>query len=245
MGLGRQLTGVECGAPDRTVRGLLYAARQRARSSPAFLLHRIAVPLLVRPRAPSGEQNAPGCTPDCDGGRVVLVGLGLGRFVDGFGFGVAVVFFGVALAVVFDGVVVGGIVVSVGVGVGVVSAGVAATGGISGAAVAACSGVFLAAGSSVTSPTTVSPPQHNTSTARVPVRASRHPVSHFGRWRGWGAVGWFQAGCTGTGWTLPGCESIVRAPHVWAIQPVPGSRSCEGTDSARPFGVPNHVGISQ
>lgn len=192
-------------------------------------MHRIAVPLLVVPLAPTGEQNAPGCTPDCDDVVRVLVGFGRGRLVDtfGLGFGAAVVRFGVGRTVVFDGAgtVVGGGVVSS--GVGSVVTGRVEVGAMNGAAVAACFGVFLPAGSSTNSPMAVTPPQHRARTARVPVRASRHPVSHFGRWRGCGVVGWFQVGCTRPGWTLAASGSIVCVPHVWAIQPFPDSRSSE------------------
>jgi hypothetical protein len=90
------------------------------------------VPLLVVPSAPSGEQNAPGCTPACVG---LEVGFGFGFFVVGFG---ATVGFGFGLLVVgLDAglvVVVAGTASEVGTASGdtVVAAGSAVTGGSEG-----------------------------------------------------------------------------------------------------------------
>lgn len=61
----------------------VQAARHRLRLSVADGPHRINFPVEVRPNAPRGLQNAPGCTPFCTEGAVVLTGVGLG-----FGFGV-------------------------------------------------------------------------------------------------------------------------------------------------------------
>jgi hypothetical protein len=56
--------------------------------------------------APSGLQNAPGCTPNCpEGGSLVGLGLGflVGGFVVGLGLGLLVVAFGRGLTVVTAG----------------------------------------------------------------------------------------------------------------------------------------------
>lgn len=63
----------------------VQAARHRLRVSEPFGPHRIRVPFTVRPSAPLGEQNAPGCTPFCTDGAVVLTGVGFG-----FGLGAVV-----------------------------------------------------------------------------------------------------------------------------------------------------------
>src|SRR5215216_7358830 len=67
-------------------------ARQRARLSAAVVLQTIGMPLAVTPRAPTGEQIAPGCTVrrlrgggEVDGDGAVRCGL---AFVVGLGFGV-------------------------------------------------------------------------------------------------------------------------------------------------------------
>ncbi len=86
--------------------------------SPGFFEHTIGVPLLVTPRAPSGEQNAPGLTPcwtSPDGAAGAAAGIGVG--VGGTGVGVG----GSGVGVGCSGVGVGGTGVGVGgsgVGVG-------------------------------------------------------------------------------------------------------------------------------
>ncbi|KKK07403.1 hypothetical protein LQ51_02275 [Micromonospora sp. HK10] len=72
----------------------VQAARQRSRLSVAEVLHRISLPVLVRPRAPAGLQKAPACTPVriesvvglvVRGALVVRFGAGLGLVRVGLG----------------------------------------------------------------------------------------------------------------------------------------------------------------
>ncbi|MEV8513759.1 hypothetical protein [Dactylosporangium sp. NPDC051484] len=86
-------------APDISDVG--HAARHRGCFSPGFSVHRILVPADVKPIAPSGLQNAPGCTigppPPPAGGVVfgaggfvvVLVAAGVACFVVALGVGTA------------------------------------------------------------------------------------------------------------------------------------------------------------
>lgn len=79
-----------------------HTARHRLRLSEAVVVHTISLPVEVRPRAPCGLQNAPGCTPSRTGGFAVVfrtagrrvvglaagergldVGVGVGAAVDG------------------------------------------------------------------------------------------------------------------------------------------------------------------
>ena len=81
-------------------------------TSPALVVHRSSLPVLVSPYWPCWEQNAPGCTP-CAVGDGLGDGLGLGLFVVGGGVGFLVVGFG------FGDVVTLGATVGVGAAIGV------------------------------------------------------------------------------------------------------------------------------
>lgn len=90
--------------------------------SPGLSLHRISVPLTVRPSAPSSEQKAPGWTPcstdGCTRFLVFTVLVGVGR-----GFGVRIlgrgVFTLVGVGVTVEAATTVGVAVGVGVGAGV------------------------------------------------------------------------------------------------------------------------------
>jgi hypothetical protein len=57
---------------------MTFSAPTALPAQPAWPLHSMAVPLLVTPRVPAGEQNAPGCTVRRGAGFVVVAwGLGL------------------------------------------------------------------------------------------------------------------------------------------------------------------------
>jgi hypothetical protein len=107
------------------VRGASQARRHLLRESVADGLHSMRVPALVRPSAPCGVQNAPGCTPlrtvlvVCVGRGVAffVAGRTVGRFVVGRGDGFVV---GTLLRA-FAAVVVGAAVVGGGCSAAVVA----------------------------------------------------------------------------------------------------------------------------
>lgn len=159
-------------------------------------MHFINFPVFVRPSAPPGEQNAPGCTPLLTV-SFVFVGRGFGFLVVGFGFGVA--FF---VTAGFGGLL-GDAFVRVGDGLTPVvagAAGVVLTMGAANRGAAGCSAVTpgRAAGlsSSAKAPMTVTPPQQRT---RKPTtdRITMLTVLRFGFTAGCGAVGCCQ-GCLGS-----------------------------------------------
>jgi hypothetical protein len=86
-------------------------------TSPAFVVHRSSLPVLVSPYWPCWEQNAPGCTP-CAVGAGLGDGFGLGRFVVGGDVGLFVVGFGFGDVVTLGAMVGVGTVIGVAVGVG-------------------------------------------------------------------------------------------------------------------------------
>jgi hypothetical protein len=144
--------------------------------SPSTLLHRIRVPFDVVPRAPSGEQNAPGWTPALVAAVVGLLVRGFvvaGRAVVGFVVGGAVVAAGRRRGLVLTGF--GdreGAAVADALEPGPVDGGTT-TGRVVAAAIASA-GVSVAvaaalevAGSSMNAPIAVNPPQHSTTIAAV------------------------------------------------------------------------------
>lgn len=126
---------------------------------------RISVPFTVVPNAPTGEQNAPGCTPVCRDG---VVGFGAGFFVVGFGLGLGltVVGFGAGLGLALVGAGVGDEVAVVGGGLGVV----ASTAG-SAAVVVGATNAGRAVVLSLTAAVVVSGPK--VPSAQMPVQNSR------------------------------------------------------------------------
>lgn len=104
---GWNSTGPRPVRPGLVVLRAAQAARHLSLLSVAEVLHTISLPVLVRPRAPAGLQNAPGVTPVRIDGAVVWGALVV-RVAVGFGRGFVVVFdgvgFGRGLVVVFDGV---------------------------------------------------------------------------------------------------------------------------------------------
>jgi hypothetical protein len=137
-------------------------------------VQRIAVPFTVAPRAPSGVQNAPGCTPVCRDGVV-----GAASFVAGFGFGFGLGFGAAAVAgsaeagsgldVVVAGAAAGPVVSEAAAGTVVVTAGSTNAGRAVESALAA--DVF---GSAPKVPRAHNPPQHSTTTARAEVNRMIH-----------------------------------------------------------------------
>ena len=138
-------------------------------------MQRISVPFTVWPVAPTGLQNAPGCTVPPDGAFVVGRGVGLRVVGLGFGLLVLVVFFGFGVADVFRlvGAVPVGVTADVAVVVGVaVTAGRPAT--PRAAALASCAG-----SSSRVKALMVTPPQHRNATS-TKIAATVLAVEAFG-----------------------------------------------------------------
>ena len=142
------------------------------------------------PRAPSGEQNAPGVTV-LAGGLVVFVGLGVGFFVVAFGLGDAflvTVGLGFALGELDD---VGAVASGVGGARDVAGLVVVVTGATKLGASACSAAVFLVAvcwSSPKIRPMPVSPPQHSTATASSD-NATTLNIWRFGLTGGRGALG--------------------------------------------------------
>lgn len=139
------------------------AFRQRA-WSPSLLVHCTRVPLLVVPYAPSGEQNAPGCTPDWVDDVVGFFVFGLlvfGLLVVGFVVGGRLDDFGLAL----DG---DGVGLGVTAGLDSTTAGSTVVGSAASgwtATVVVTPGVGLS--SLVRAPMAPKPPQHRTRSPAV------------------------------------------------------------------------------
>jgi len=114
-----------CPGATRSAPGLrrfrVQTARHRFRGSVAVDLQTISFPVDVRPSAPAGLQNAPGCTPCWTAGVVGFFVVGFGFAVVGLGF--AAVDFGFAVVGPGVGFEVGLAVVGCGVGPSVVRVG--------------------------------------------------------------------------------------------------------------------------
>ncbi|MFI9478136.1 hypothetical protein ACIG6B_30195 [Bacillus mobilis] len=170
----------------------------------AEVLHTISLPVLVRPIAPAGLQNAPGVTPVRIDGAVVR-GVLVVRVAVGFGRGLVVVRvavgFGRGLVVAFDG--------------GLAEVGVGEAG-----AVAAMIGLALAAGAAAgLSSSRAEPiPPHAHSRARRPANTPR--IFLFSRAR---AAAWAGVSPDGSGrfgfFTGRVCRVRASRPH-WPIRPI-------------------------